>query len=1470
MTRQPIAGRFEVGRHLGRGGMGEVHEAWDRVREQQVALKVLGSRQAPERLRFTLQQEFSALQRLRHPGVPVVHDFGWLDDGRPWFTMDLIEGSDLAELLPLPLAEFYRVFIELSQTLAFVHSRRVLHRDLKARNVRVRRSQDGAIEQVVLLDFGLVSSVDARAVDRAGTPGHLPPELDRGAPSSLRADLYSLGVLMVQALTGRLPRRLRVGGHAGGSPLDLLALEGLDSELQRLICSLVADSPALRPTSARAVLDELMRLSELRPLRGLEQGDSYLSEPVLVGRQRQLEQMRSLAGRCQDGSLDVLVVWGEAGCGADLLTREVALELQAQGAEVLRGRCRAEDGPLAAVLRALEPPLLAELEAGRTTPAPVFVRASARLASRLPQVQPVGPTEDPYREPLRLLEACESWLRRLAGERLVVLALEDLQLADSRSLDLVDRLLEARGEGTRLLILATSVGRPELLQRHVGAELRLGPLGALGVDELLRVQLGLEGAPDELIRALLGSTGGNVRALHELLRDLVDRGELRFRGGRWQLPARLDELPDVRAGLHAQRLERCPTRALELLHLLALLNRPVEPELLGKLAGEAGGEAVRALVEADLVRSREGAVEPPDPAVVALLAERCPKPRLEQLHGRLAEALALLEVQDPAELGRHLQLAGRSRAALELLVPAGDRAFERQAGPEAVRLLGWARELLLAQPYVPGGELDRVEDRLIRLLFTLDPGRCAELAEGARARLLRLGWFSRIPRLRGWLGRGAVPLSLVVTWLTALRPAGLSWPRARELYGSLLLAGAFKAASVGWTGRFAESHRLARQDALPLVPRMDSMAGALFDVMRSIALVHQGHHGALELRLTRARELLLGEAGRDLRPYDLALAVRGGADIALAGSLAQRGLPEALEPLTAPLGRGDQVQSLFLDASRVLATSCFHALRGQLVELEAELDHLRACRVSLRPQTSETIQRQLIWACIEAGDLDRARRLLPGIRHMGGFSEAQRCLLEARMPGSVERRLELIRRARGLLEQPQVDAPLHALRARWIEAELELERARPGPALELLDQVLDQARQPAHPAEYEHAVASRLRARALFELGRASEASRQAREALEQAVALDNPLLEALSRVELARLERDRGELERALHGLRRLGNHHQVELLSGLLGETPGRQESGSLEVLRRLGWSLELSDVLQGVLEELDERLPATTRTLVLLATEDFDEVVASQRPGGAPVLDAGLGPSARRALSSLEGLGDLQQLDEGWFLPLRRPLHPGAGALGEAFGALLVRAEDGCRLSLSSLRAQVGAVALLAGPLFGALQHRRLVQRQARVSLLHQLAQGLLRAGGRRELDGLLLEGLLELSGAERALLVGLDGAPSVRRGEVDLERARPLLEQCERQARVLRWELPSGPTLLAVPVVSPPEPVDLRPAPEDSLDLSTLGPALRPSGQHALALIELSAEAPRSGGLEPLLAQLGQAGGLAIELLARRPD
>lgn len=212
-----VAGRYRLGRELGRGGFATVYEAEDAVAGRRVVVKALHRLDEETRRKFRdEQQALLRLSREPHPGLCAIRDVGELPDGRPYLATDYVEGESLAERLrrgPLPLPEAARIVAQVGAALAAAHAQGVIHRDVKPDNLLLTADADGE-QRAVLIDFGIAHVGEAG--ERGGTTRYFGGTLRYAAPEQVEArreitaacDVYGLAATAYELLTGRSPFEL--------------------------------------------------------------------------------------------------------------------------------------------------------------------------------------------------------------------------------------------------------------------------------------------------------------------------------------------------------------------------------------------------------------------------------------------------------------------------------------------------------------------------------------------------------------------------------------------------------------------------------------------------------------------------------------------------------------------------------------------------------------------------------------------------------------------------------------------------------------------------------------------------------------------------------------------------------------------------------------------------------------------------------------------------------------------------------------------------------------------------------------------------------------------------------------------------------------------------------------------------------------------------------------------------------------
>jgi tetratricopeptide (TPR) repeat protein len=776
-----VAGRYRIVSEVGQGGMSVVYQATDMLENRDVALKLMRLAEDDPRGVLYLQQEFRSMSRLIHPKLVRVFDYGFIERHIPYFTMELLPGQDLSSIGKLPLGSIYHILVSLADALAFIHARGYVHRDVKPSNVRVIATTQDELPDIRLMDCGLTEEQGKFASSVAGTLSYLAPEAWLGAPTDTRGDLYSLGVLAYEITVGQLPFDASTGVRLLKSkterPKDLRELRPeVPQAFARLVRDLLAPEPANRPASAMEVL---ARLNQFTVNSVVPDPLAYLRAPSFIGRGKELLRIRRALTEAERGAPVALTIVAPAGAGKTRLFDEALLEAGLRGAFIARSSGRGFAGGAYGIYH----DLISHLK--KLPKAPEVIRALGGdevlnpLAKRSTLNPPIDPGDPVYARQLRHERFCR-FLSEVAKDRLVLIAIDDLHLADAASLDALASVLYSPVNGNIAILstLRTGEKHSPSLEHFLDLTQRL-ELDKMSKDQIGGLIFGAFGPTEptpELLADLERVTDGNVYFALEILRTLAARGLIEQRRTFIQLPDNLHgiALPQTLSDALKRRVSELSSAALALGRICATIGYLVDLPFARSLfdgSDESFLDAVDELRQAELIELSEQRIRMHHTRVQDVLLDELSQDERTDLHLRVATALEKAPIfeerERTAELGFHFDLAKQPTPALEYLVAAGDSRYDDYAYSDALTVYRRAHELLPFASVTLRPSLERkLNDRLGRISFYHDHQSGPLYLERARKNHLEIGFLGWIEPLGRFLGPSiAVPIALALSAL---------------------------------------------------------------------------------------------------------------------------------------------------------------------------------------------------------------------------------------------------------------------------------------------------------------------------------------------------------------------------------------------------------------------------------------------------------------------------------------------------------------------------------------------------------------------------------------------------------------------------------------------------------------------------------------------------------------------------------
>jgi len=730
---------------------------------KRIEINIAATLASEAELRF--KQEFRTMVKLRHPNTVHVYDFGKLENGEDYITMEIVPGKELRDIIrerQLDIPEIYRILIQTTQVLNFIHSRLLVHRDIKPDNIRL--TPEGNVK---IMDFGLMEQMGMPSNGEiAGTPLYMPPEVTRGGIIDTRSDLYSLGIMAYELTTGKIPFLGTtileiIKKHIEESPASIRQLRGdIPEELEKVILRLIAKEPDDRYQTTAELINDLAKLSsEKVPVETLEQRKSYLNCSELIGRAKEMQELKDLFEIIKKGKGQSIFIGAPAGTGKTRLIQEFRLYVQLAGVTFVQGNCFEQGMIVYHALSEAFKPLLP------LTKKEIVDKYGSILVKVMPELRSKGyqsaPELEEYSEKSRLFEAVTGWLKKVSEVQPLVIYIEDLHWVDMPSIDLLNACIRELRESPVMIMCSfrddevKSTSRIfQTVEENLTREMKLTPLNTENIGILIAKMLGRAELAWDFTEHIYTATGGNPFFVSEIMRALIEDAQLRLERGRWILPMDVSalELPSSIEATIIRRLKLLKPEALNVARIAAVVARNLDLSFIKTLSGLADEQLfdiLDELIERQFMKTEDKQYVFTHDRVRETLYAQLDEETKKKIHEKTA---IIIETRFSGnkgfvinELAYHFSRGLNKVKAVDYLVQAGDAGWKIRDYLGATKSWSEALEILDIIEYLNKKTvMFQIRDRVLDTSIYTNPKYCLQVCERQFQELNKLVNIKRI------------------------------------------------------------------------------------------------------------------------------------------------------------------------------------------------------------------------------------------------------------------------------------------------------------------------------------------------------------------------------------------------------------------------------------------------------------------------------------------------------------------------------------------------------------------------------------------------------------------------------------------------------------------------------------------------------------------------------------------------------
>jgi len=579
--RENLPSRYKYKRRISSGSFGEVYLVIDNILGKTVALKIL--KKTSNEAARSLKKEFSILSTLDHPNLVKVFDFGFTKDNKPFFTMELLKGMNLREYFQETrnIEHLYDIIHQALLALRHLHNNKVLHGDIKPENIIV--TSDARLK---LLDFGLIIAPSTKRIKISGTPGYIAPEVLKEKIYSETSDLFSLGVTLSEAITGK------INPSYEELKAKLFSL-GVKNHLSfsNFIFGLMANDPLERPRNT----DQALLALELCSNKAGSIRVEIPSNKVFVGRRKELRIAQTFLNRITDNK--ALIIEGLKGIGKRSYIEKVIKKAQLKGYVITEiDESNSKDSPIETLFNLIAKNLNPE-SAGKLINDYRQTLSLYKQGKDIESIVDKSYLNDLY---INLVEL----IIKAANDIPLIIVINNIDKFDRgfiQFINIIFNSIAVKCINNILLIISFNNGSPvknkdlieNLLEHEISEKIYIRSLNKKEVKEMLQVSFGMELFLKDEVNLIYKYSAGIPLLINELINYFISSGYITKKDGIWKMKVfkRIPSyIPNSFFGLFSERYKNMKIGEKRILQILALFGGAMNVALLLEVSSSSSNE----------------------------------------------------------------------------------------------------------------------------------------------------------------------------------------------------------------------------------------------------------------------------------------------------------------------------------------------------------------------------------------------------------------------------------------------------------------------------------------------------------------------------------------------------------------------------------------------------------------------------------------------------------------------------------------------------------------------------------------------------------------------------------------------------------------------------------------------------------------------------------------------------------------